>query len=158
DILVDAPTVFSVATDPQSLNIDTSGGHTLTLNGAGTVWDAGRYTYFGVDGSTDGGLTLSNGAKLTINDDPSNSQPFGILDHRSGNLTVTGEGSSITSSYLTAGRGADSTVIIRDGAHVTTTSAATLGEDPATTNASNITVLVDGEGTVWDAGYFAAGG
>lgn len=151
-------TALTEAIDPDSLEIYTDGGHTLTLNGAGTVWQAGSYTNFAIQGSTSGGLTVSSGAKLTIRDNPANPQPYGLFDMRAGVLTVTGGGTTVTSTYFTAGRGDNTTVTIADGAHVITTRNATLGEDSNTTNAANITVLVDGEGTVWDANYFSAGG
>jgi len=149
-------TVLTEAIDPDSLEIYTDGGHTLTLDG--TVWDAGSYTSFAIQGSTAGGLTVSSGAALTISDNPANPQPYGILDMRAGNLTITGDGTTVTSTYLTAGREANTNVTITDGAHVITTRNATLGEDSNTTSAAAITVLVDGKGTVWDADYFAAGG
>lgn len=151
-------TGLTEAIDPGSLEIYTDGGHTLTLDGAGTVWDAGSYTNFAIQGSTTGGLTVSSGAQLTISDNPANPQPYGLLDMRAGILTVTGDGTTVKSTYFAAGRDGNTTVTITDGAHVITTSSAALGEDADTTNAANITVVVDGEGTVWDAGYFSAGG
>lgn len=157
DITVSGPGLTE-AIDPDSLEIYTDGGYTLTLDGAGTVWDAGSYTNFAILGSTNGGLTVSSGAELTISDNPANPQPYGLFDMRAGILTVTGDGTTVTSTFFTAGRSDNTTVTITDGAHVITTRNATLGEDSNTTNAANITVLVDGEGTVWDANYFAAGG
>jgi fibronectin-binding autotransporter adhesin len=145
-------TVLTEAIEPATLAIYTSGGHTLTLSGD-TVWDAGSYTYFAVTGSTSGGLTVSSGAQLTISDSSAD-----ILDMGAGILTVTGDGTTVTSTHLAAGRNDNTTVTVTDGAHVITRGSATLGEDSNTTYAANITVLVDGEGTVWDAKYFAAGG
>jgi fibronectin-binding autotransporter adhesin len=155
DIVVDN-VLLTPALTPQVLTIDTTGGYTLTLNGAGTVWNAGSYTDFAIDGATDGGLTLSSGARLKIDDNPNNSQPYGFLDLRTGNLKVTGAGTSLTSNYLSVGRGGNGTVEITDGAHVISGSA-TLGEDPGSTTATSISVLVDGPGTLWEADYFAAG-
>ncbi len=149
-------TALTEAIDPATLTIYTDGGHTLTLNGAGTVWDAGSYTYFAVTGSTNGGLTVSSGAQLAISDN--SADPRDILDMRAGILTVTGDGTTVTSTYFAAGRDDNTSVTVTDGAHVITRGSATLGEDPSTTSAANVTVLVDGKDTVWDAGYFAAGG
>ncbi len=146
------------ATAPGTLDIYTDGGYTLTLDGPGAIWDAGSYTYFAVQGSTTGGLTVSSGGQLTISDNPANPQPYGMLDMRAGIFTITGDGTIVKSTYFAAGREDNTTVTVTDGAHVITTSSAALGEDSNTTNAADITVLVDGEGTVWDAGYFSAGG
>jgi outer membrane autotransporter protein len=143
-------TVFPVATNPTVLDINTS-GFTLTLNGPGTVWNAGSYSgYFDVGGE----LTVSNGAQLQITAGNQN----GTLAFDSGALTITGSGSSVTTSDLVVGRGGDATISLTDGGQLTTTQAS-IGEAPGFyTVASNITVLVDGAGTVWNAGYFSAGG
>ncbi|HEY1412848.1 MAG TPA: hypothetical protein VGF36_11950, partial [Rhodopila sp.] len=86
-------TVFSVATNPIDLDLNTS-TFTLTLDGAGTVWNAGSYaTAFNVDGLGGGGLTISNGAQLLIPDTPT---LRGFLSFNSGALTITGSGSSLT--------------------------------------------------------------
>lgn len=158
DVLVATPTVFTPAIAPQGVEIDTTGDFTLTLSGDGTVWDSGRYTTIGVGGGLAGGLTLSSGAQLTINDFAGNTQPSGQLDHRSGVLTITGEGTSLRSSYFTVGRHDDSTVTISDGAQIVTTREAALGEGPGYTNSANVTVLVEGIGTVWTADSFVVGG
>jgi len=158
DVSITAPAVLTPAIAPESVTIDTTGGNILTLDGVGTVWDAGRYTTMVVEGSSDGGLTLSGGAKLTINDTASNTQPFGQLMQNSGVVTITGEGTNLQSSYFTVGRLGDSIVSISDGAHVVTTREAALGEGPGYTGATNVTVVVDGRGTTWTAGSFVAGG
>lgn len=158
DISITIPTVLTPAVAPESVTIDTTGGHTLTLGGVGTVWDAGRYTTMVVEGSLDGGLTLASGARVTINDNAGNDQPFGQLLQNSGVLTITGEGTSLQSSYFTVGRVGDSIVTISDGAHVVTTREAALGEGPGYTSAANVTVVVDGRGTTWTAGSLVAGG
>ncbi|MET4634432.1 hypothetical protein ABIE08_002345 [Kaistia defluvii] len=91
DVSVTAPTVLPSAVAPESVTIDTTGGHTLTLDGTGTIWDAGRYTTMVVEGSLDGGLTLSGGANVTIHDNPGNSQPYGQLLQNSGGQSAGGE-------------------------------------------------------------------
>jgi len=132
----------------------TTGTSTLTLSGAGTTWNAGTYAgAFNVNGSAVGGLTVSNGAQLVIPD----TAAVGFLSFNSGTLTVTGSGSSVTTNYLAVGRGGDATVILTNGGHLTSNST-TIGECCGATSAANITVLVDGTGTVWNAGYFIAGG
>jgi outer membrane autotransporter protein len=135
------------------LNLNT-GTSTLTLSGAGTVWNAGTFGgAFDVNGSGSGGLTVSNGAQLVIPD----TVEVGFLSFNSGTLTVTGSGSSLTTDYLAVGRGGDASIALTGGAQLTT-STASIGEGPGFTVASNITVLVDGAGTVWNAGNFSAGG
>ncbi|MGC1301318.1 MAG: autotransporter domain-containing protein [Caulobacteraceae bacterium] len=147
-------TVFSVATNPIDLDINTS-TFTLTLDGAGTVWNAGSYANaFNVDGSAGGGLTVSNGARLQILDTPSSP---GFLSFNSGALTITGSGSSLTTDLIAVGRGGDATITLTNGGQFTT-SVASVGEGGGFTVANNITVLVDGVGTVWNAGFFFAGG
>ncbi|MFP6560442.1 autotransporter outer membrane beta-barrel domain-containing protein [Paraburkholderia sp. B3] len=135
------------------LNLNT-GASTLTLSGAGTVWNAGTFGgAFDVNGAGSGGLTVSNGAQLVIPD----TVEVGFLSLNSGALTVTGSGSSLTTDYLAVGRGGDASIALTDGARLTT-STASIGEGPGFTVASNIAVLVDGAGTVWNAGNFSAGG
>ncbi len=130
------------------------GASTLTLSGAGTVWNTGTFGgAFDVNGSGSGGLTVSNGAQLVIPD----TVEVGFLSFNSGTLTVTGSGSSLTTDYLAVGRGGDASIALTDGAQLTTSNAS-IGEGPGFTLASNITMLVDGAGTVWNAGNFAAGG
>ncbi|WP_160471909.1 autotransporter outer membrane beta-barrel domain-containing protein [Cupriavidus sp. SW-Y-13] len=146
-------TVFDVGTNPTTLGINTSGS-TLTLNGPGTVWNTGSYFYFGISGG--GGLTVSNGAQLRIQDGPSSSSP-GILSFDAGALEITGSGSALTTSYLAVGRGGDATIALTNGGQLTTR-VASIGEGPGTTAASTITVLVDGPGTRWNTGTFEAGG
>lgn len=132
----------------------TTGASTLALSGAGTVWNAGTFSSaFDVNGSAGGGLTVSNGAQLQI---PDTAAP-GFLSFNSGTLTITGSGSSVTTDYFTVGRGGDASVILTNGGQLTT-DASRLGECCANTTAANITALVDGAGTVWNAGYFSVGG
>jgi fibronectin-binding autotransporter adhesin len=131
-----------------------TGTFTLTLSGAGTSWNAGTYGgAFDVDGSGSGGLTVANGAQLVIPD----TTEVGFLSFNSGTLTVTGSGSSVTTDYFAVGRGGDATIMLTDGGQLTT-NVASIGEGPGYTVASNITVLVDGAGTLWNAGSFSAGG
>jgi outer membrane autotransporter protein len=153
DVNVGSGTVFNVVTNPINVTIDTA-GHTLTLDGPGTVWNAGSDFTFNVDG-TAGGLTISNGAQLQVNDAPGGPAFVSVL---SGNLKVSGPGSSLTTTYLALGRGGNATLELTNGATLTTSGVASLGEDANNTAASNITVLVDGAGTVWNAGSFAVGG
>ena len=132
-----------------------TGASTLTLSGAGTAWNAGTYGgAFDVDGSGSGGLTVSNGAQLLIPDTPA---LIGFLSFNSGALTITGNGSSVTTDNLTVGRSGDVSITLTNGGQLTT-SVASVGECCVFTSAANITVLVDGAGTVWNAGYFSAGG
>lgn len=151
DITTRSGTVFDSAVDPTTLQIYTD-GHTLTLDGAGTVWDAGSYNYVGIDGSTGGGLTLSNGAELRIQDGGS----VAFLDLRAGALNIV-DGASLETNYFAMGRDDDTTLTLANGGRLTSRNT-TIGEDANNTNASDIVVTVDGAGTVWDAGYFAAGG
>ena len=131
-----------------------TGTSVLTLNGAGTTWNAGTYAgAFDVDGSGSGGLTVSGGAQLVIPD----TTEVGFLSFDSGTLTVTGSGSSVTTDYLAVGRGGDASIILTNGGQITT-STASIGECCGYTSAANISVLVDGACTTWNAGYFTAGG
>jgi len=160
-ILLNDLTVTGVvpsATGPFTSAIDTTGGYTLTLDGAGAVWDFGSSNHNSIDGSVTGGLTLSNGATLQIEDNPDHtSDPSGFLDFLEGNLTVTGDRTSLTTNYFAVGRSGDATITVDGGAHVTT-NVSNIGEDPQNTNASHIHMVVDGPGTVWDADTFLAGG
>jgi outer membrane autotransporter protein len=139
--------------NPPGLAI-TTGTSTLTLNGAGTVWNAGTYAgAFDVNGTGSGGLTVSNGAQLVIPD----TAAVGFLSFNSGTLTITGSGSSVTTGDLAVGRGGDAAITLTNGGQFTT-NLANIGECCGVTSATNITVLVDGAGTVWNAGFFSAGG
>jgi outer membrane autotransporter protein len=151
-----APTATSPGTGPGNVVNLVTGASTLTLSGAGTVWNAGTFDTFNVSGSGSGGLTVSNGAQLVIPDNAAASQP-GFLSFNSGALTVTGSGSSVTTDYFNAGRGGDATITLTNGGQITSSTTA-IGECCGNTVAANITVLVDGAGTVWNAGYFSAGG
>jgi T5SS/PEP-CTERM-associated repeat protein len=75
----------------------------------------------------------------------------------SGALKVTGSNSSVTTNYFSAGRGGDASIVLQNGAQMTSSTSA-VGECCNTTAANHISVLVDGAGTVWNAGYFTAGG
>jgi fibronectin-binding autotransporter adhesin len=133
------------------INIAT-GTFTLSLSGAGTSWNAGTFaSYFDIAGSGSGGLTVSDGAQLVIPDDPAVTRSsFVSLD--SGTLTVTGSGSSMTTSGIAVGRVGDVAIVLTDGGQITSGNT-NIGECCGFTNAANITVLVDGAGTVWNAGY-----
>ncbi|RKP47816.1 autotransporter outer membrane beta-barrel domain-containing protein [Pararobbsia silviterrae] len=132
-----------------------TGTYALTLSGAGTVWNAGTFGgAFDVSGSGSGGLTVSNGARLVIPDTPAE---VGFLSFDSGTLTVTGNGSSLTTDYLSVGRGGDASIVLNNDGQLTS-STTSIGECCGVTAAANITVQVDGTGTVWNAGYFTAGG
>ena len=139
--------------NPPGVSI-TTGASTLTLSGAGTVWNAGTYSgAFYVNGSAGGGLAVSHGAQLLIPD----TAAAGFLSFNSGTLTVTGSGSSVETDYLAVGRGGDASVILTDGGQLKSNTT-DIGECCGNTSAANITVLVDGAGTVWNAGYFLVGG
>lgn len=141
-----------------------SGAGDITQRGAGTTTLTGNSNLAGGVYINGGTLQISDGGLVNVdrvvNTDGSVPSFVGIDT----NLIVTGAGSAFTTSNdLIAGRGADTASITVDNGGHLTAGRSFLGEGSNSSTASAINVIVDGVGSIFNAGsYFhlgaAAGG
>jgi len=122
-------------------------------NGTSTITDEG--TSLTVDGDMIIGRagshqdTVSNGASVTVN----GLVTLGEAQTGNGKLTVTGEGSSFETSYMTIGGEGTGEVDVADGATLGVFNSTTLGESEG----SDGTLNIDGEGSQLDTADLIVG-
>ncbi len=128
--------------------IDGAGGGEATMRVVGSAADWTNYGGVNVGELGSGMLEISGGGKV------SNSEAFvGVHSASSGEVTVSGRGSTWSAGELTVGQSGKGTLTIEDGG-VVNTAYSHLGYDIGGTGA----VSVSGAGSTWsNSGYLAVG-
>lgn len=126
------------------LGISPGSKGSATVTGAGSLWETNNLT---VGSSGSGSLTIADGARVTSLGNLG-SGSIGLKTGSEGSVTVTGIGSSwVVSNDISVGYLGSGSLIIADGAVVTSGNATDIG----TMNGSEGSAIVTGIGSLWNA-------
>jgi T5SS/PEP-CTERM-associated repeat protein len=122
---------------------------TVTVNGAGSIWNSSSDVFIGNSGKGAGKLTVSSGGAFNVLGETTK---FGIANEAgtTGELDVDGSGSRVTGSRFIAGVDGAATMRITNGGSLQTGEAAI-----ASSSTSSGDVLVSGAGSLWTVTGFA---